>query len=535
MTKLSEFNQSSTKKHNKLCITLGLISLVLLVFSYHKMSGDLFTAWQSGEYSHGSIIPFIAILIGWHRLNDRKPEIAPSWWGIMFLLASGIALLIATLASFPTAAQYGFVSALMGITLVFIGVRATAILLPAFVYLLFAIPLPHLVYANLSGELQLISSNVGVFILDVLGVSVFQEGNVIDLGVSKLQVVEACSGLRYLFPLISFSYLIAYLLDDRMWKRILIFVSAIPITIGMNSLRIALIGVTVNLWGPEMAEGFLHDLEGWVIFIVCTILLLIELYILMQIGKKGRFRSEVFTMPHGKPLSGRFHLAAPIYVATLFFIILSMVFGTGLIDQRKEIIPEHKDFAFFPKTIEQWNGKQQKLDNDVLEALKLTDYFIADYSKDNEKESVNLYIAYYESQRIGSSTHSPSNCIPGGGWRIVDNSIKTIMLPNGQKINISRLLIKKGDISQLVYYWFDERGRIITETSYAKWYLMIDSITKHRTDGSLIRLVTQFTGKKSEEEADKRLEDFISSSYPIIKTFIPSENISTPISIERSL
>ena len=515
---------NNAKSYNRLYIIAGIIvCLALLLFAHHKMSSDLFTAWQSGEYSHGAIIPFIAILIGWHRLTETKPEISPSWWGILFLSISAIFLAVATLASFPTAAQYGFIVALTGTALAFFGVKTAKILAPSLVYLLFAIPLPHLVYANLSGQLQLISSNIGVFILELAGMSVFQEGNIIDLGEYKLQVVEACSGLRYLFPLMSFGYLVAYLLDDRMWKRALIFFSTIPIAIGMNSLRIALVGITMNFWGAEMAEGFLHLFEGWVIFLLCIILLMIELYLLKRVGNHGSFRSEVFSVPRGKISSGHLHFAPPVYAAIIFCGLLSIIFGNDFINKRNDIIPKHADFAFFPTVIEKWHGKKQNIDNNTLEGLKLTDYLLTDYTKENEKKSVNLYIAYYASQSIGSSTHSPANCIPGGGWQIADKSLKTITLTGGKEITVSRLLISKGDVSQLVYYWFDERGRNITETYYAKWYLMIDSITMNRSDGALIRLVTQTYGKESEEDAEERLKDFLQVAYPTIKTFIPEK------------
>jgi|CXWL01.1.fsa_nt_gi exosortase D (VPLPA-CTERM-specific) len=526
MTELLKHKQN--KYDGRLCAILGFLCLVLIIFAHHRMSGDLFIAWQSGEYSHGAIIPFIAILIGWHRLNNSKPEIKPSWCGTIFLLISGMLLTVATLASFQTAAQYGFVAALVGLTLTFVGIRATKILAPAFVYLLFAIPLPHLIYANLSGELQLISSTIGVFIIDAFGISVFQEGNIIDLGTYKLQVVEACSGLRYLFPLVSFGYLVAYLLNDKMWKRVVIFLSAIPIAIGMNSLRIALIGIAVNFWGIEAAEGFLHYFEGWVIFMLCTILLMLELFILMRIGNAGRFRSEIFTIPRGKIFSGNLRLTAPIYLSAILCLILAIIFGSGMIDKRSEIIPEHKNFSLFPTTIAKWHGKIGALSDDVLQGLQLTDYFLANYTKENDRNSVNLYIAYYASQRIGAANHSPANCIPGGGWQIADKSLKTITMADGKQITVSRLLIRKGNITQLVYYWFDERGRNITETYYAKWYLMVDSLTMQRSDGALIRLVTQLNNKENEDVADKRLSDFLSDGYSVIKGFIPDKTITTP-------
>lgn len=509
-------------------IAAGILCLVMLTFAHYQMRHDMFIAWQNEEYSHGAIIPLIALLIGWHRLSETRPNIRPSWCGAVFLLISAAFLTIATLANFPTIAQYGFIISLAGISAAYLGIKATQILAPAFIYLLFAIPLPHLVYANLSGQLQLISSSVGVFILEALGISVFQEGNIIDLGEYKLQVVEACSGLRYLFPLMSFSYLVAYLMDDKIWKRIVIFLSAIPIAIGMNSLRIAMVGITVNFWGTEMAEGFLHDFEGWVIFLLCVTLLILELLVIRSSGSKSLFRSQFFSIPREKIISGNAHFAPPIFAAIAICFMLAAIFGSGLADKREEIIPKHKDFAFFPTTIGEWRGKPQYLDADVLEGLQLTDYLMSDYNAADEKNSVGLYVAYYESQKIGSTAHSPANCIPGGGWQIADKSIKTIPLEDGRHLMVSRLLIRKGNAAQLVYYWFDERGRNITETSYAKWYLLLDSIIMQRSDGALIRLVTPLERKEDAENADKRLTQFLFDTYPVIKTFLPNSGVSVP-------
>ena len=162
----------------------------------------------------------------------------------------------------------------------------------------------------------------------------------------------------------------------------------------------------------------------------------------------------------------------------------------------------------------------------MLDGLQLSDYVLADYASDNEKSAVNFYIAYYDTQRVGSSTHSPSSCIPGGGWQIKERSVKTIPLANNDSVTVSRFLIKKNNVSQLVYFWFNERGRNVTETTYAKWYLLVDSITMHRTDGALIRLVTQLTNGESAEDAEKRLTRFLSVAYPLTKTFIPGSSIS---------
>lgn len=500
------------------------LTVALLLVAFHRMRSDLFIAWESEEYGHGIMIPFIAGLMAWHRLVKHPQKPAPSWWGPALLCISGACLLIAVLAAFQAAAHYGFIIALVGASLAFLGTSATILLMPAFIYLFFAIPLPHLVYANLSQDLQLLSSTLGVKILEFVGISVYQEGNIIDLGAYKLQVVEACSGLRYLFPLVSFGYLAAYLMRDRPWKRAVVFLSAIPITIGMNTLRIALIGITVNFWGPSMAEGLLHQLEGWVIFTLCAIILIMEASWLMK--GTGHFRFEIFGLAKGRMLKSHMRSSRITWPTLTIALSLAVLFGSGMVEERSEIIPDHKPLAAFPAKLGDWRANELGLESDVLSSLQLSDYWLADYKTDAEPQPVNFYVAYYATQRIGSSTHSPSNCIPGGGWQVKSKSIIPVTLENGTSFNVTRMLIRRGGVGQLVYFWFEERGRFITETSYAKWYMFIDAITMHRSDGALIRLVTPMAAGEPETTADARLQGFLSLAQPELANFIPGKNIS---------
>ena len=507
-------------------ICLLSATLLLLLIAFHRMRGDLLIAWSSEDYGHGMIIPFIAILMGWHILTRNPQTPTPSWLGAFFLCLSSVFLLMAILAAFQAAAHYGFIIALLGCSLAFLGIPATRLLLPAFIYLFFAIPLPHLVYANLSQDLQLLSSTLGVKMLETLGISVFQEGNVIDLGLYKLQVVEACSGLRYLFPLISFGYLVAYIMQDTWWKRLIIFASAIPIAIAMNTLRITLIGITVDRWGPSMAEGFLHQFEGWVVFALCIALMLAEATLLMRsTATKGHFRFEIFGPAHGPLLTTPLQLRPATLAAFAITILMASIFGSGIIESRPEIIPDHPSFATFPANIAGWHATEQGLSPDILDSLQLTDYWLADYSKKDIPSPINLYIAYYATQHLGSSTHSPSHCIPGGGWQVENKSLLTITLKDGTPITVTRMLIRRGDAAQLVYFWFDERGRTMTETSYAKWYLFTDAITMGRSDGALIRLVTPIDTTENIAVADQRLQDFMEATHPIFSLFIPGKTL----------
>ena len=500
-------------------LALIVLSVGCLMVGFSHMRGDLWDAWQMDEYSHGMLIPFLSLLLGAHRLKEHRVQPRPSWGFAPVLLLGAVGLVVGSLAAFQAAAHYGFILCVAALCLAFLGRAATWVLLPAIFYLWFAVPLPHLFQANLSQDLQLLSSTIGVWVLQLLQVSVYQEGNIIDLGAYRLQVVDACSGLRYLFPLISFGYLAACIMEAERWKRVLVVVSAIPITIVMNALRIAAIGITVNLWGQEMAEGLVHEFEGWVVFALCALLLLGEMHVLNKLGRPGRVRMDYFSLPQGPLLRAPLRATAPGWAAAGCCLLLA-VLGGGTLMSRHDVIPEHPPLASFSTQLGGWQGKDATLPADVLDSLQLTDYLLTDYQHP-ELGTVNLYIAYYDHQRVGSSTHSPSHCIPAGGWQVKESRVAEIPRENAPPLHVTRMLIAREGVRQLVYFWFNERGRNLTQTTYAKWYMLVDSIMMGRTDGALIRLVTSLAPNETEQQADARLAAFINVATPEISRTLP--------------
>ena len=346
----------------------------------------------------------------------------------------------------------------------------------------------------------------------------------IDLGTYKLQVVDACSGLRYLFPLLSLSFLAAYLFRAPIWQRALLLLSSIPITISMNGFRIGMVGVTVDRWGPRMADEALHFFEGWIIFIVSAFFLILEIYVLARLS--GRRFFDVFHIPtdaarlstEANPeTTGRM----PLYAALL--LTCATVLTALLISNRAEIIPERSRFVSFPATIEEWQGHASLLEPQVEDSLALDDYILSDYSKSNGK-IVNLYVAYYASQRTGESPHSPVVCIPGGGWSIT----KLERTSYGPEQPLNRAIIERNGAKQLVYYWYEERGRRIANEYWSKWYLLSDAITKNRSDGALVRLITTVLPSELERDADSRLQLFMHDLLPRLNGYLPSDATTSP-------
>ena len=508
-------------KFNPWTVILFSIVSILLAFIYWDALVELLERWElQEEYSHSYLLPLVTTYFIWLKKDElAKMAFSPSWLGFSLVLFSMVVFFVGKVSILYILIQYSLIGVLIGLVWAVTGNAALKKIIVPLLILAFAIPLPYFIEVLLSAKLQLLSSQLGVKFIRWCNIPVYLEGNVIDLGVYKLQVVEACSGLRYLFPLMSLGFICAYMYDAPFWKRAVIFLSAIPITVFMNSFRIGVIGVMVEKWGVPAAEGFLHDFEGWVVFMFCLLLLLLEMFILTRIGSDARPFSEVFGLGVAelsskqdatekiRPVSRPFLAAAGLLTVVSLILLFS---GSS-----REIIPERKLFYDFPLQIKAWQGRPRQLDGATLAKLHVTDYAMIDYIGDGGK-SVGFYAAYYESQRRSVVPHSPRVCIPGGGWEIVKFSRSKI-----DQIPINRLLIKKQGAEQLVYYWYQQRGKSIANEYEMKWELFRDAVFLHRTDGALVRLTTNIFPGEVMEDADARLKLFFRRIYPLLNDFIP--------------
>lgn len=500
-------------------VGLLVVSLTVAVWVYWNGLSEAFFRWENQEeYSHGFLIPLVTLYILWEKKGVILSSAGrPLWLGVWLVLIASIVFLIGEISALYLLIQYAFVLALIGLSLVTIG-KGTKFTFAPILLLLFAIPLPYVIEVLLTAKLQLISSALGVSFIRFCQIPVFLEGNVIDLGVYKLQVVEACSGLRYLFPLMSLGFITAYFYRTSFWKRAIVFLVTIPLTILMNSFRIGVIGVLVENWGISMAEGFLHEFEGWIIFMACAALLFSVVWLLEKLTNREGSLATVFAVDS---------TAVPTETEKCFsngssnvalFLVIVILFSSGVaakfLDQRAEFYPEHVAFVNFPLNLNDWNGRHESLEPQVVEKLGMSDYLLANYT-DRKGELVNFYVAYYQSQRKGVSPHSPRVCIPGGGWEIAEFKR---MEAGGHPVN--RVLIKKGKQRHLVYYWFQGHGRIVANEYINKWYLFLDSMFKNRTDGALVRFSTAIAAHEDVSLADSRIQAFMAESEPQLNKFI---------------
>jgi EpsI family protein len=185
-----------------------------------------------------------------------------------------------------------------------------------------------------------------------------------------------------------------------------------------------------------------------------------------------------------------------------------------------ESVPPHKDLASFPKVIEAWHGTDLGIDQATLEVLGPGDFLLRDYLRSPSEPAVNLYLAYFPSQRTGDTIHSPQDCLPGAGWTPVESKHISLPTVDGARISINRYIISKGLSRELVFYWYQAHGRVTPSEYWAKIYLVTDAIRMNRTDGALVRIITPIANV-DDEAAQARASEFTLQILPQLESYIP--------------
>ena len=522
------------------------IAIALLGYIYADSLPRLVGSWITSEdYSYGLFIPFISLLLIWQaRHHIAQANSGSSWWGLSVVFAGLFLYVIGEFATLYVLQHISLWMVIVGLVMALIGVRGAKTIAFPLSYLLTSIPLPAFLYAGLSSRLQLWSSALGVSALQVVGVTAFREGNVIDLGQVQLQVVEACSGIRYLFPLAALALLCAYLFRDRMWKRVLLVLSSIPISVLVNGYRIGMIGVLVEWYGQEASEGFSHLFEGWVLFMASLGLLILEMWLLAKIGSsqnrssflsrftwsdperkvevKAKVQAEVTSSKIPRSTSTLASTFPPAAYLCSVALLIPVAFASTYLVEREEVSPPRAIFVDFPMQLQGWAGTSLTLEKQYIDALRFDDYLLADY-RSADGHPVNLYTAYYRSQRKGQSAHSPQSCLPGGGWEI--SSLDGVSLSAGsgklRKLHVNRALIQKGGQKQIVLYWFKQRERIISNEYLVKFFMFWDGMSRGRTDGALVRIASLVGPGETEAIVDERLRKFVSTIEPELIRYVP--------------
>lgn len=506
-----------------------LVSVIAALVFFQEGFNALLTAWQLPEYSHGPLIPVLSLLLFLRQLKGVPVDLTPvtdRGPGIALLLFAVLLGVLGKLSQIDEVVAYAIILWVGAILLISWGWQQGKHFWPPVVHLVYMLPLPGLIYYKVSTYLQIISSELGVWMLQLISVPVFLEGNIIDLGVYKLHVAEACSGLRYLFPIMSFSYIFAVLFKGTVWHKAILLLAAVPITIVMNAVRIAFAGWLVNYVGLEYLEGFTHFFEGWIIFMICVVLLFLLAWAMLRFtgSRMGLVDALDLDTSGWGAQATRVRLIAPS--RALIFSALLLGAGAAAWETRAQvgtIVIDREPFVVFPATLGAWKGGiPEALTEDVQVSLAADDYLSVQFTNPAEVAPVQLFVAWYDDQTKGG-THSPEVCLPGAGWEIarIDRVDMGPQLGQDTPYNLNRAVIQKGSTRMLVYYWFEQHGRHTAWDFAAKMYLLWDSITIGRTDGALVRLTTPILSDESEAEAEARLQKMFRETTNVLPRFVP--------------
>jgi exosortase len=251
---------------------LGILSLWLY---FPTLSGLVRQWWHDPNFSHGFFVPLFSFYVLWTERERMAHFVAqPAWAGLLLLALALLLLIVGQMGAELFLARSSILVLVAGLVVLYFGWPALRAVLFPWAFLLLMIPLPMVLLNQVTFPLQLLASKVAANVLPLFGVPILREGNVIQLpGGMQLEVAEACSGIRSLMSLITLSVIYGYLMERRVWMRILLGVAAVPIAVAANSLRIIGTGLLVRYWSPEMAEGFFHASWGLIIFAVALCLL----------------------------------------------------------------------------------------------------------------------------------------------------------------------------------------------------------------------------------------------------------------------
>jgi len=250
----------------------GLLTLAC----YAPVLGSLVKQWSTDpDMGHGFFVPVIAGYIIWQKRNELlaiQPQ--PNWWGLAVVLVGGAQLIIGTLGVELFLARTSFVIVLIGAVWLLGGdLILKKLAFPLFL-LFFMVPIDAVIYNQITFPLQLLASRLADGALTLMAVPVLREGNILELPNQRLSVVEACSGIRSLLSLTFLSLVYGYFFERKTWIRVVLFLSTVPIAIVANSSRVTITGVLTQV-KPDAAEGFFHEAEGWVIFMVALGILIL--------------------------------------------------------------------------------------------------------------------------------------------------------------------------------------------------------------------------------------------------------------------
>lgn len=505
-----------------------------VAFLYATVLLKLGTDWWADEnYSHGLLVPFVIGYIVWTEFETLKtfPKNNSFWLGGATILFAFAMLLAGTLGAELFIQRISLIVMSAGIIIYFWGAKILKLLAVPFLLLLFAIPIPQIIFNKIAFPLQLWASQLAVWGIRLFEVPSVRKGNVIEIlpqgaaQIVALEVVEACSGIRSLMTLATLGLILWYFTREKTrcdWIRGagLVF-SAVPIAILTNAARVTSTGVLTYYYGKQSAEGFAHEFSGWLVYVVALIILLaVNLALKKIFPKAAKIQSESQITNHESETANHELRIMNYKIFGLVGVLLCGGFFINWFEQRGETKVSRQPLASMPAAIGDWRqkGGDIRFSEQTESVLRTSDYVMRDYANSAGK-TANVYVGYYASQRTGATYHSPQNCLPGAGWEMKQPELVEITTASGKTFTVNRYIIENGKYREVMIYWYQGRGRAVASEYTDKVYTVLDSVLRRRSDGAMVRVMTSVGS--NEAESLKSAVDLAAQIAENLSTFVP--------------
>ena len=270
------------------------ILILLLGWLYYSIISNLVVQWwRDPNFSHGFFVPAFSAFLVWEKRQVLAGlQKSPSWWGLPIVVLSLAVVITGVLGAELFLSRVSLILLMAGLIIFFLGWNHFRELLFPWAFLFLMVPIPAIIFNQLTFPLQLLASRVASVVLPLARVPVFREGNVINLPAMPLEVAEACSGIRSLMSLATLAIIYGSLMERRNLIRVALALASIPIAVFANSLRIVGTGLLVQYWDPDKAEGFFHAFSGWLIFILSLLMLFLLHRVLLRLTGRTRPQNE---------------------------------------------------------------------------------------------------------------------------------------------------------------------------------------------------------------------------------------------------
>ncbi len=497
----------------------GVALLLLIAWLYASILARLFLQWiNDPNFSHGIFVPLFALFVLWQdreKLAALAP--APSWAGLPLVLLSLLVLSLGVLGAELFFSRVSLLILLAGLIILFQGWTFFRAVLFPWAFLILMIPIPNLIISRVTFPLQLLAANLSTALLELV-VVVHREGNIIYLPHGLMDVAEACSGIRSLLSLVTLAIIYGYLMETRRWVRAVLVLSAVPIAVAANSVRVFVTGMLIEHGHKQEAEGDPHAMMGLLVFVVALVMLFALHRVISLIWKNGPVIPR-----NGRHLEERRAADASMKAGSFRFGLVAVpMFATAIGLWVHSSSPYVPHVGSLPSQIGGWTAIDIPIDQQTLDILGPGEYLLRDYENASQPESsIDLYIPFFPSQKAGDTIHSPDHCLPGAGWIPISREVIRLKQPDGSSIPVNRYVVSKTGQRQLVLYWFQAHGRVVASEWWAKYYLIRDSIRLNRSDGGMVRLMTPMLEGESADAAQARMMKLGSQLLPLIDNYIP--------------